>query len=218
MNIAAICIFVIGFLLFCSLGRAQAATEFSPESVFEIPAYNGAIKFAFNGSFSQATFANNSWLFSQLRLASTPTMESLQASVQNCNITIRSYGLFRSVESAGILRYNSTGQGNQTFNFNLEPKEREWSVVFDGEYRPEGKGWYLEDHETITITRSAVNVTIFYMGIPGDENSNLSFPQRHSVAISTGAIVAVLVVVAILIQIKSQKLIKRRLTHEHNNL
>jgi hypothetical protein len=205
MSIAAICIFAIGFLLFSSLGRAQASTEFLPETVFEIPAHYGVINFAFNGSYTQATFKNNSWFFSQLRLYNSAGMESLQVSVQNCNITIRSYGLFRSVDSAGILRYNVTGQGNQTFNFNLEPKEREWSVVFDGEYRPEGNGWNLEDHETITVTRAAVNVTIFYMGIPGDSNSNLSFYERHSVAISTGAVVTVVVVSGVFIRVKGQK-------------
>lgn len=205
MSIVTVCLFVIGFLLFCSLVQAQVATEFLPERQFEIPAYNGSINFAVNGSFAQATLENNAWVFSQLRLAHSYPLESLGVSVQNCNITIRSYGRFTAVESAGILRYNVTGQGNQTFIFNLEPKNREWSVVFDGEFLPEGRGWHLGDHETITVTRSAVNVTIFYMDFPGDADDNLSFYQRHSIAISTGAVVAIVVVAAVFIRVKSQK-------------
>ncbi len=138
---------------------------------------------------------------------SAVTMPLLNISVQDCNITIRSISRFSSLQSSGTIRYNMTGQGTQTFNFNLAPKEREWSVIFDGEFTPEGKGWHLANGETITVIRQAGNLTIFYMDFPADvvQNNNSPFYQQHSAAITTVAIVALVVATAAIIKIKNPK-------------
>lgn len=140
-------------------------------------------------------------------------------SVQNCNITLLSYRSFSSIENSGVLRYNVTGQGTQIFNLNLEPKNREWSVVFDGEFFPEGRGWRLAKDETITVTRTASNITIFYLDYPEPVGKNdISFCQQHSIAITTGFVVASVVTAAVLIKIRNQKSDKLRITNELGNL
>ena len=182
--------------------------EFTPETQFSIPENNGNINFLVNGTYSEAKLENNSWIFKDLHLStSAVTMPLLNISIQDCNITIRSISRFSSQQNSGTIRYNMTGQGTQTFNFNLASKEREWSVIFDGEFTPEGKGWHLANDETITVTRQASNITIFHMDFPADviQNNNLPFYQQHSAAITTAAIVTIVVVAAAIIQIKNPK-------------
>jgi hypothetical protein len=187
---------------------AQTNTEFTPSNQFSIPANNGTINFLVNGTYAEANQENGIWTFTDLHLAaSLVTMPKLDLSVENCNITIRSISRFSSLQSSGTIRYNMTGQGTQTFNFNLVPKEREWSVIFDGEFTPEGKGWHLANGETIIVTRPASNITIFYMDFPADvvQNNNLPFYQQHSATITTVAIVALVVIAAAILQIKNPK-------------
>jgi hypothetical protein len=156
----------------------------------------------------EAKLENNSWIFKDLHLStSTVTMPLLNVSVQDCNITIRSISRFSSLQSSGTLRYNLTGQGTQTFNFNLTPKEREWSVIYDGEFTPEGRGWHLGNDETVMVTRQAINITVYYMDFPEDvvESNSLPIYQSHSAIIFTGAVVVIAVIIAVTIQTKKQK-------------
>jgi hypothetical protein len=200
---------ILCFLSGLFLTQAQTVTEFTPEDQFLIQESNGSINFLVNGTYSEARQEDNMWVFSDLRLDGFPvTMPLLHVSVQNCNITIWSISRFSSLQNSGTLRYNLTGQGVQVFNFNLQPKEREWSVIFDGEFLSEGKGWHRTEDETIIVTRPASNITIFYMDYPSDvaKNSNIPFHQRHSAAISMGIIVAVVVIVATVIRLKNQKI------------
>ncbi len=196
------------FLSGSHLAQTQAVTEFTPQDRFAIPTKNGNISFAVNGTYSQARLENDTWIFTDLQLAYSPnTLPYIQISAQDCNVTIRMYGRFSSVDSSGIFWYNVTGQGTQTVKFNLEPIDREWSVIFDGEFFPEGQDWHLADDETLTITPQSVNVTLFFMNYPSDvgKNSSLPFYQRHSAVIATGIIVAVIVAVATIVRIKNQK-------------
>jgi hypothetical protein len=190
------------------LAQAQRFIEFTPETQFPIPENNGNINFLVNGTYLEAELENNSWIFKDLHLStSTVTMPLLNVSVQDCNITIRSISRFSSLQSSGTLRYNLTGQGTQTFNFNLAPKEREWSVIYDGEFTPEGRGWHLGNDETVIVTRQAINITVYYMDFPEDivESSNLPIYQSHSAIIFTGAVAVIAVIIAVTIQTKKQK-------------
>ena len=193
--------------------RAQAQTliEFTPDEQFLIPATNGSIRFGVNGTYAQATLEDNFWIFKDLKLSrSSNTVALLNVSVTDCDITILGFSRFSSLDQAGTCHYNVSGHGTQTFNFNLEPKPREWSVIFNGDFLPEGKGWHLGDDETITVTRQSINATIFYMNLPDDVsgNSGLPFYQQHSAAISTGVVLAIVVSIAIFIRFRNLKKIK----------
>ena len=61
---------IIVILLLCVFPNMQAQTivTFSPADKFDIPVLDGAVSFAVNGSYSKATFENNTWIFTDLQL------------------------------------------------------------------------------------------------------------------------------------------------------
>jgi len=70
------------------LAQAQTVTEFTPENQFPIPANNGTINFAVNGTYAQAKQENNSWIFSELKLfTSSEALPYIQIAIQNCTLT-----------------------------------------------------------------------------------------------------------------------------------
>ncbi len=215
----AMCMAFTGLLLIIPTVRAQTSVNFAPETPFQIADYSGTIHFAVDGTYARATLENNAWTFHDLRLVNSTALEFLKASVQDCNITIRSFSRFLSVQSAGILRYNATGPGTQIFNFGLSPKNREWSVIFDGEFLPRGKGWQIADDGTITITGATTDVIIFYLDYPQDiDNSSLPFHLQHSVAIITGALVAGVAIAAVVISTRNRKTNRRKTIDELGKL
>ena len=214
-KIASIKKIFVCLAIFCLISgtyivNAQTLTQFSPEDNFPVLEKDGNINFAVNGTYSQAKFENNTWIFTDLKLNNSRfTLPTLEISAHNCNITIIMYSRFSSLESAGVLRYNVTGQGTQIVNFNLQPKEREWSVIFNGEFRTEGHNWQLDNEETLTITPQTVNVSIFYMDFPDElYDASIPFYLRHSASIATGAILSVIVIMAVILQFQNWKIKK----------
>ena len=90
VGIAIIAIFFI-FSLFCPNTQAQTTTAFTPADKFLVPAYNGSISFAVNGTYSNAAFENNTWTFTNLHLNRSTLLENFEISTQNSNVTVISY-------------------------------------------------------------------------------------------------------------------------------
>jgi hypothetical protein len=81
---------MIGLVLPCAcyIALAQSDVNFTPADSFDIPASNGAITFAVNGTYSQASLINGTWNFENLRLDYSHPLENLEVSAQNSKITI----------------------------------------------------------------------------------------------------------------------------------
>ena len=73
-----IALIVIIFILSLTCPNTQAQTNisFKPSDKFSIPAYNGSIRFAVNGIYSNATFENNTWTFTNLYLNGSQPLEN----------------------------------------------------------------------------------------------------------------------------------------------
>lgn len=195
------------FLLQSNVIDGQTTKNFTPENEFPIEINNSTIRFAIDGNYSQANQNNGIWIFRDLYLTdSAYWFPILEISIRECNITVLSFRRFAAAQNAGIFSYNVSGEGTQSFNFNLEPKEREWSAVLDDAFLPEGQGWRVSDDETITVFKKATNVTLFYLDYPSDliENRNLPFCQRHSIVISTVIILVITIIAAFIIQLRSK--------------
>jgi hypothetical protein len=214
----AIIVILFIFLWTCPNTQAQTEITFSPADKFSIPLYNGTISFAVNGTYSKATFENNTWTFTNLRLSGSQPLENFTISTQNSNVTIVSYRTanattFRSAR----LRYVVKGQGKQILNLGLGSEESglsasaEWSVIFNNNiFVSEGNGWDISHNGTMVITGATGNVSIVHYGFLGfygniASRSNLPFYEQHSVAIVIALAVAVTVVIAIVIKVKNRE-------------
>ena len=188
---------------------AQSDVDLTSTDIFDIPALNGAIRFAVNGTYSKASLINGTWNFENLHLNYSRPLDNLKVSAQNSKITIISYWRFNITSSSAFLRYRVEGQGKQTFNINLDPERGEWSVVFDEVYMGEGDGWSSSPDGTLTITGATSNVTIWYYGFPSsiidDGSSNQPFYEQHSVICATAVAIAVTLTFAIVVRIRNQK-------------
>ncbi len=193
---------------------AQTTTAFTPDTEFSLATYNSTIRFAVNGTYTQAKLENNSWLFSDLQLVNSPTVKSLRLSTYNCNITILSFaGIITDIHS-GTVHYNVSGPGIQTFNFGLNPafglnpKSHYVVVRLDltqyPDYHPEGNGWNFSDDGTITITNATSQAYIFYRDY-SDEllDENLPFYHTHLVTIFALTFVATIALIGIAIKLKT---------------
>jgi hypothetical protein len=206
----AIIVIVLIFLSTCHNAQAQTDITFNPADKFSIPAYNGTISFAVNGTYSKATFENGNWTFTNLCLTGSQSLENFEISTQNSNVTIFSYvtsnntvvGAFSSVQ----LRYVVEGKGKQILNLGLgsEEGELEWSVNFHGHSIDEGDGWNILHDGTIVVTGATGNVSIVRYDY-FESSSNLPFYQQHSVAIITAMIVAITVIIVIVIKVKNRE-------------
>ena len=86
--------------LTCSYTQAQTNTAFTSAAKFLVPAYNGSISFAVNGTYSTATFENNTWTFTDLHLNRSTLLGSFDISTQNSNITVVSYEANNNAEAS----------------------------------------------------------------------------------------------------------------------
>jgi hypothetical protein len=199
-------------LLACSLAKAQSDTQFTPTDKFEIPAYNGSIRFGVSGSYQMANLQNDTWVFNNLRLPYSPLLENFSVSARDSNMTITSYQAINSTLTGLRLRYNVTGRGVQTINFGFTPKGGNWEITFNRtSYMDENNGWQFSPYGTLTIKGAPnnVNVSVSYYIIPDElggsgNTSNLTYFQRHSVIITTTIIVAIAVILVIIIKIRSK--------------
>ncbi|MCW4005556.1 MAG: hypothetical protein NWF04_03015 [Candidatus Bathyarchaeota archaeon] len=199
--VLAVCI-VWGLLLVCLSAQAQNVTSFTPDDQFRIPALNGTISFGSNGSYTSAVLEDDMWVFSGLQFGDS-FVDAFRLSVQDCSITVWSYGRFASSGATGILRYTVVGEGSQTFDVGWYTTSRDWSVIVEGEFVPEGKDWTLsEDKQTLTVTTNAQNIALLYITYPPDmqENSSLTTYQKHSVAIAAGITTAIALSIAVAVK------------------
>ena len=206
-GILASLVVIFVFIQPCRLTLAQTETNFTIEDKFSIPPYNGSISFALNGSYANATFENDIWTFTNLRLNNSETVENLAVSAQNSNVTILWIQIFNTTLRAAFLSYTVEGQGTQNFNFDLNIDGGEWSVLFNEIFIAEGDGWTLSPDHTLTVTGATGNVTLMYIFLEErrGNSANLPFYEQHSVAIATVAAVAVMVTLTVGIRAKRRK-------------
>lgn len=218
-GIAIIAIIFI-FLLTCPNAQAQTNTAFNPSDKFSIPADNGSVSFAVNGTYSKGTFENNTWAFTNLRLTGCLPLQNFQISAQNSNVTIVSYTASNNTVlnfQSTRLRYDVEGQGEQILNLGFGPitgglnPKFVWSVTVNNNNKTvplaEGKGWSVSQNGALIVNGETGNLSIVHTSFSesGVSNSNLPFYQQHSVAIVVTIAFALVVVVAVLIKVKTKE-------------
>jgi hypothetical protein len=200
------------FSAFC-----QTEVDFTPSTEFFIPANNGSISFAVNGTYELAYLENGFWNFLNLRLSNT-VMDgtvNLKVSAKDSSIRITSCQIYNSTFAGSKvmnarLRYAVSGNGKQSFNLGLASDGGDWSVIVNGEFIGKNRGWSLLPDGTLTVTNIVENVTLAYYGFPisyveSENGSTQSFLNEHSVAITTIVVGAITSVVAITIYTKNKK-------------
>ncbi len=206
-----IALIVIIFILSltCPNTQAQTNTAFKPSDKFSVPADNGSIRFAVNGVYSNATFDNNTWTFTNLYLNGSQPLENFTVSAQNSNVTILSYQTFNATIFNGVLlSYVVTGKGTQILNLGLGSEEQGWeyTVTFNGVVIGEGEGWNILHDGTLIVTGATGNVSIINFDYGNNvSSSNLPFYQQHSIAIITAIGLVAAVIVAGVIKVTSRK-------------
>jgi hypothetical protein len=219
-------IVIIGlFLIFfwtCTDTQAQITISLQPSDKFRIPSNNGAVNFAVNGTYSKATFENDTWIFENLHLAGSQLLANFTFSTQNSNVTISSYRVTNGTSFQTIrLRCVIEGQGKQILNLGLGSQGEgwrsslEWNVVVTGAggtvFLAQGDGWTISHDGTIVINGASGNVSVVHYNFLGNglQNSNLPFYQQHSLAIATTAAVAIIFVIAVVTKIKNKEAPKK---------
>ncbi|HLN88833.1 MAG TPA: hypothetical protein VK253_02095 [Candidatus Binatia bacterium] len=190
--------------------QAQTATNFTPQDNFSIPALNGTINFATNGSYTSATLVNGSWIFSNLSLNNSKPLGNLTVSAVNSNMTILLYRFYNLLGRTAILRYYAQGIGTQTVNLGLNVTQQtqpiEWSVSpTAGVFLAEGNGWKLLRDNSVVVTGLTGNITVLHYGFFAPTDNNLPFYQHHSIAILTTIVFAALVTIAVIIRVKERR-------------
>jgi hypothetical protein len=200
----------------CTNAAAQTEASFTSADRFSIPSLGGEIGFASNGTYANATLTNNTWRFTGLKLDRSQQLGNLTVSAKNSTITITSYRAGSNISNTTAryawLRYVATGQGQQTVSLGIAAGEGQlglhpdWSVVVNNVWLGEGEGWAIAPDGTVTVTGAVGNVSIarYSFGSNGD-TSNLPFYERHSVTITTVAIVAATVAIATLIKARNNR-------------
>lgn len=210
----AIIIIIVVFPCDCLKTQAQADVTFSPAEKFSIPSNNGTISFAVNGSYSKATFENDTWNFENLQLNGSAPLNDFRISTQNSNVTVFYYTEFNTTLRRVLLRYTVEGQGKQTLNLGIGTLQGtwsgiDWSVVSaragNNVFMTEGEDWTISKDGTIVVTGVTGNVSIIHWGFFENNlsNSDLPFYQQHSVAILIAVAVTVTVIVAVAIKVKN---------------
>jgi hypothetical protein len=193
----------------CPPAQAENDVNFTSKDTFSIPASNGFISFAVNGTYTSASLDNDVWTFVNLQLDNLQRLDKLGVSAQNSNVTIIAYSMFdtrfRGFRGA-LLSYKVEGQGKQSFNIGVPLEPGEWSVLLGEEFKSEGDGWSVAPDATVTVTAAKSNVTIFYFGFPESFNpdANQPFYIEHSVAIAVTAALAITVTFALAVKRKTQ--------------
>lgn len=198
--------------------KAQTAISFSPADQFQIPSYNGTVSFAVNGNYSQATLYNDSWAFQNLSMNRSTTLSNFRVSAQNCNITIFAYTASNTSQTLR-LRYSVAGAGYQIFSFgqiHSAQNSVDWYVVHtvNGKsiFLTPGVDWTISRNGTVVVNAATGNFSVVHFN-SGDTallNSNLPFYEQHSVAIITSAAIAIVLVLAVVITVKSKTYLTKK--------
>jgi len=191
-------------MLSCPNTLAQTSTAFVPADKFDIPANNGAINFAVNGSYSTATFEGSTWTFTNLLINGSEPLQNLEISTENSNVTIFSYHTRILDFPSDQLRYFVQGRGQQIINIGVGLQGEsnvDWVVSSNRSFI--SNGWTVSHNGTVTLTGLTGNISITYFGFTNQlTNSNLPFYEQHSVAIAVAVLFAVTVAVAITVAVK----------------
>ncbi len=200
----------LAFAPFTENAKAQTATTFTPTDEFGIPALNGSINFAVNGSYNTATLQDNSWTFTGLSLNDSQYRGALTVSTENSNITITDYRPSGIIGRSQVLGYDTQGQGVQRVNLNLNQTKStqgsEWMVILSPAiFLSEGNGWTIQPDNTVVLNGLTGNVTVFHFVLDIPDESGLPFYLQHSVALITVGVVAAVLAAAILIALKARR-------------
>jgi hypothetical protein len=222
LNFATIAALALVILFSIPVDQAQSNTVLKPTDNFSIPSLNGNINFNVNGTYDEARLENGTWTFTNLQTNTSIASLQLRASVQDCNITITSFRRSNTTIASTSIRYLVEGQGKQVFKFSPLEKGGEWSITFNRSFIGENEGWTLSPDGTITVTKapSGFNITLTYYFFPdtlggNENNSNLSFYQKHSVMIATGVGVTITVVTAVVVTFISSRSQRNRAAKEN---
>jgi hypothetical protein len=197
----------------CLEAQAQADVNFSPADKFSIPSNNGTISFAVNGSYSKATFENDTWTFVNLQINGSAPLNNFEISTQNSNVSVFYYTEFNTTLRRVLLRYTVEGQGKQILNLGISSLQGtwsgiDWSVVSaragNNVFMTEGEDWTISKDGTIAVTGVTGNVSIIHWGFFENSllDSELPFYQQHSVAIIIAVSVTVTVIAAVAIKVR----------------
>lgn len=218
LTVVVITIFV--FSNYCPSSQAQSSQPFTRSEKFSIPNLNGTISFAVNGSYSQATLTNNTWVFKDLTLnnQSIPgfglndfqSTGNLTFSTRNSNVTILAYVAVNNSFHVSLLSYMAEGKGNQMVNFDLNSSNpsnaAEWSVIIPNNViLVEGHGWSLLPDNTLVINSAAGNVTVVHFDLNLPAKSNSPFYIQHSVILVTVVMTVIALTVALIIRVRTTK-------------
>jgi hypothetical protein len=190
--------------------QAQDPTTFTPQDAFKISAYNGTIRFAVNGTYSQATLENDTWTFNSLTLNGSFPLGNLKFSAKNCDVTVISYfSASYNSRRLGYLRYYVQGEGEQAVNLGFNSSQpsdpSEWTVITqDNIFLAEGQNWRLLPDDTIVVHGVTGNLTVARYNFNVAGTDNRPFYMQHSVIILTAVAVAVTVTVATVIKYKTK--------------
>ena len=193
---------------------AQSNTTFSSKDQFLVPNNNGAINFVTNGSYSNATFESNIWTFENLNINGSTSLQNFSVSAENSNVTIVSYFSSNNATTTLRLRYLVEGNGKQIFNFGLQSHVNgvDWSVIKTVNRRniflTPGKDYTISSNGTIVVNGATGNFSIAHYNFSNNSNllhSNLPFYLQHSVAITTSAVVAIVIVLSTVIAVRNRK-------------
>ena len=207
----AVGVIVVIALLCCCPAFAQSNTSFGPNDKFYIPISEGYITFAVNGTYSQASLENDTWVFTNLQLNGSMELQTLRFSAENCNVTILSYRPSGAATQSVRLSYVVEGVGNQTVNLGFNSQKgtinsAAWNVgVGSNHFETMGNGWKLLPDDTVLVLDSTGNVTIthyFFLG-PLANNANLPYYEQHSVALTVTIAFIITILAAAMIKIRS---------------
>jgi len=191
--------------------EAQNRTSFSTSDVFMIPALNGSIRFALNGSYSSAVLENNTWVFNDLALNTSRSLGNLRVSVQDSDITIFSFYSSNNISATRqSVRYNAQGEGRQVFDLGVEgaTHHSEWWVTTGGPntvFLAQGREWHLSPDNIVTVNRQTGNISVAHYNFNAQSYGSLPFEERHSVLIGTLAVVAVTAIAASMVSVKVRR-------------
>jgi hypothetical protein len=177
-----------------------------------------------NGSYTKAILQKDTWVFKDLALNNSQALrylgftdiqsiEDLNFSSKDSNITIRAYLSFNYTLPVNLLSYFADGSGQQSINFCLNSTHAdpgEWSVIVkDNVFLAEGDGWTLMPDNTVVIDGATGNVTIVHYDFGASDYADVFFVLQHSVLIVTCVLVVVMVGVAVVIQFRRRKAAER---------
>jgi hypothetical protein len=200
--------------LVCPSAQAQQHENFFRSDKFAIPANNGTISFAQNGSYATANLQNNFWVFTDLRLNGSMPLANLKISTENSEVIVTSYRTRNGTVQSESLSYRISGEGRLMVNLGLSDKGiwngGDWSVTKRQTnstlFPAPGHDWNIGNDGTITVNELTGNMTIthYFFDRALGNVSSLPFYQQHSVAIEVAIAVAIVVMVAFVIKLKSR--------------